>query len=321
MPQKSELTGRPALMKELNMGLIKDALAKYQKATRVELSAITGISQPTVNLLIKQMMKEKVVISAGMAKSTGGRKAEVFSLNNKRFRILSVMVKESGYGYRVTDLDLKEEAAGCVPRDESITFLEQLCRIIREALSLHKYIGAIAVGVPGAVSDSGEVFAIPKIPEWERFPLRKVLAQEFSIQAAVLNDINAIASGYFYSHRDGTQNMVYLDAVEMGAGLIINGRLYGGFRSFAGEVGYLLPEADTGKIVVNMICILNPEKIVLNGGENGKRMLEEIRRECLRVLPEDVLPGFVVMESDQTYYFKGLGKAGKELLDQNIRLV
>ena len=55
---KKNLTGKPGLLKEINIGLIKDALLKHGRATRVELASLTNISQPTVNLLIKELLEE-----------------------------------------------------------------------------------------------------------------------------------------------------------------------------------------------------------------------------------------------------------------------
>ncbi len=315
-------------MKELNIGLIKDALSKYRQATRVELSAITQISQPTVNVLISQLLKEKTVVSLGMAQSTGGRKAEVFALNNKQSCIASFAAEKTDLQYLVTDFELQKEAAGREIRNQEESSLEQLCRMIRQVLSANKYIRAITVGVPGAVSAQGEVFAIPRIPEWENLNLKAFLEQEFSLAVTVVNDINAIAVGYAYSVKDGTQNMVYLHVGEngIGAGIIIDGKLYPGFKSFAGEVGCMLTgeEADEmailKKIIVNLVCILNPEKIVIEGGKVTVERLETLYEDCLSHLPKGVMPRFVAIESGVEYYFKGLGQSGRELLDENIRL-
>ena len=343
MGQQKELTGKPTLMKELNMGLIRDALAKHQNATRVELAAITRISQPTVNELIRQMLKENVVISLGMAKSTGGRKAEVFALNQKRSCIASFLVNERCVEYMVMDLQLHRESSGKAERDPGQTCLDQLCQIIRDVLNSSQYVGAITVGVPGAVSADGEVFAIPQIPEWENFNLKTYLKETFSLPVIVMNDINAIAVGHSCSYRDGTPNMVYVHIGRrgIGAGIIINGKLYPGFKSFAGEVGYMQVGDTNGraegrmgdldvrgdhmnlipKIVTNIVCVLNPETIVIGGEEMEEGLLEHIRTGCLNYLPEEILPEFVMMQSSTESYFRGLGKAGKELLDQHIRLV
>lgn len=343
MQQKNELTGKPALMKELNMGLITDALEQYQKMTRVELAAVTQISQPTVNMLIRQMLEDKTVISLGEAKSTGGRKAEVFALNHKRSEIASFIVRESCFEYIVTDLELNEEASGRVEREEDQSFLDQLCQMIRNIREEHRHIDAVTVGVPGAVSEEGNVFAIPVIPEWEGINLKQALEREFSLPVMVINDINAIAVGYSYCCQDGTKNLVYLHAgsTGIGAGIMIDGKLYPGCKSFAGEVGYMqLGEelvraeckmGDPGrdihrivlleKMVANIICVLNPEKIVIGGGDISTELFAHIREGGLKCLPEDILPDFVIIEGSGTdYYFKGLGKSGKELLDQNIRL-
>ena len=175
MQQRNDLTGKPSLMKELNIGLIKEALTKYQSATRVELSSITGISQPTVNLLIKQLLKERIVVNVGTIQAARGRKAEVFALNNKRYLIASLIVNEDTFQCAISDMNLNREASAVFPRSQNSTYAEQLCTIVRLILEQNKYIRAISVGVPGAVSEAGQVFAIPHIPEWERVNLKSLL--------------------------------------------------------------------------------------------------------------------------------------------------
>ncbi len=327
---KNELTGKPALMKELNIGLIKDALAKYQKATRVELAAITGISQPTVNMLMKQLVKEHIVVSEGMAQSTGGRKAEVFSLNRKRSSIVSIIVQKNEFEYVITDMELNEEHHECIARNDSITYLDQLVGIISHILSCSKYVRAITVGVPGAVSASGEVFAIPQIPEWEHLKLRMILEREFTFPVTVMNDINAVAVGYSSSFRHGTHDMVYLylGSDGTGAGIIIDGKLYNGSKSFAGEVGFMQADVNDPevrlqaleKIVTGIICILNPEKIVIGGDNNIPSFYERIITGAVNALPGEIVPQFERIESGIDFYFKGLGKMGQEILDEDVRL-
>ena len=58
MASKKEITGKPTVIKEVNRGLLKDALSRMGQATRVELSKYTGISQPTVNVLIREMTEK-----------------------------------------------------------------------------------------------------------------------------------------------------------------------------------------------------------------------------------------------------------------------
>lgn len=330
MPRK-DLTGKPTLMKELNIGLILDALAKQPSATRVELSAATGISQPTVNVLIRQLVEEGVVLNEGIAESTGGRKAELYSLNRKRSGILSVIVQKYSFEYSVTDLELNEECHETEEYDTSMTHLEQLISIIQKVCKRYESVHAVTVGVPGAVTAEGEVFAIPQIPNWEHLNLKQKLQDAVSLPTAVMNDINAIALGYSKTVGTSTTNMVYLHLGSngTGAGIIIDGKLYNGCKSFAGEVGFMQTHSpydaqgrirSLEQILTGIICILNPEKIVIGGDNDTPSFHKRIINGAVNSLPAEIVPQFERIESGMEFYFKGLGKMGQEILDESVRL-
>ncbi len=340
MQQKNELTGKPSLMKELNISLIKEALTKHESATRVELSSITGISQPTVNLLIRQLLKDRTVVSVGTIQAARGRKAEVFSLNIKRYRIASVIVTRNIFQYAISDMNLNIEDACVVDHDPGRSFSQQLHSIIRHILKHNPYVQAVSIGIPGAVSESGQVFAIPHIPEWEKTNLKKMLESEFDLPILIMNDINAIAVGYACSLRTDVQNMVYLhiENNSIGAGIIINGQLYPGFSSFAGEVGYMqigpgkraediLPASASAQrtallsaIATNIICVLNPEKIVIGGKDIPDSLYEHVQKGSFMQLPEEIMPQIIVTDSYPDYYLRGLGEMGKRHLDKGVHL-
>lgn len=246
MSQSKERTGKPALLKELNIGLIMDALQKKGQATRVELAALTNLSQPTVNLLIGELVKDQTVLSLGIAESTGGRRAEVFALNAKRAALAAIVIKQDRIEAVVTDLNLHSELHELRMRSEGASCTEELFSLLRLLVEKRPEIRAVCVGVPGSVSEEGEVFSIPMIPEWEHFALKNELESRFPVLVCVMNDMNAIAAGYLpdRAEREEEQrrNFVYLHAegAGMGAGIVIDGRLYSGFRSFAGEVGSMM---------------------------------------------------------------------------------
>ena len=56
-----------------------------------------------------------------------------------------------------------------ITREDKISYTDQLVSLLREIIRKTPDVRAVCVGVPGAVSDYGEVFAIPQIPEWEQF--------------------------------------------------------------------------------------------------------------------------------------------------------
>lgn len=342
---KRDLTGKPGLLKEINIGLIKEALYKNGQATRVELSSITKISQPTVNLLIKELLADETIVSLGAMESTGGRRAERYALNHKKSAIALVVITKDAFELTVVDMELSPETSSCFLRTEDLSYTEQLTQCLQQMIVQYPNISAIAVGVPGAVTENGEVFAIPQIPEWEHLSLKDLLEERLQIPVIVSNDINSITVGYLAS-QEQVQNLVYIhmEGNGIGAGIIIDGKLYPGRGSFAGELGYMkLGERNAeeilasafhkethernretitllSQILVNVICIANPEKILL-GSKILKEWVPQIHELCQHSLPPYVIPPIDSMEQDKTYYFTGLGKLGLELLIQDIQII
>ncbi len=342
---KKNLTGKPGLLKEINIGLIKDALLKHGRATRVELASLTNISQPTVNLLIKELLEEGTIISLGVMASTGGRPAESYALNQKKTAMALVVANGDSFKTVITDMNITTEAEAHVLRNKQLCYTEQLAQSLENMIVQYPNIGAISVGVPGAVTKTGEIFAIPQIPEWEHFPLKEILEERLKLPVVVSNDINSITVGYL-SSQEQVQNLVYihLEGCGIGAGIIIDGKLYPGCNSFAGELGYMKsgnhnaeeiltaasqksPEEEKSEtatllanILVNMICILNPEKILLGGNDVGE-CLSQIQELLKNSLPAHVIPPIGILEQEQHHYIKGLGKLGLQLLNQGIQIV
>lgn len=101
-----------------------------------------------------------------------------------------------------------------------------------------------AVGIScGSPQDSarGLIQAPPNLPAWVDVPITDCLSQAFGAPAFLANDANACAlAEWKYGAGQGTKNMIFLTfGTGMGAGLILNGRLYEGTCGMAGEVGHM----------------------------------------------------------------------------------
>lgn len=150
------MTGKPAVLKEVNIGLIMDTLRRMGNATRVELSRETGISQPTINVLIKELTEKEIVCSLGAGDSIGGRRAEIYTLNWKRNHYIAIAADRNGFQYCVFDLALNKETEGACARKDEMTSTEQLTELLGTLLAQTDDVTAIAIGVPGAVSSPGQ---------------------------------------------------------------------------------------------------------------------------------------------------------------------
>lgn len=104
--------------------------------------------------------------------------------------------------------------------------------------------GLKAIGIScGGPLDSrkGLVQSPPNLPGWDNIPIVKYYEDIFQVPVYLQNDANACAlAEWKFGAGKGIENMVFLTfGSGMGAGIIINGKLYSGTNDLAGEVGHI----------------------------------------------------------------------------------
>lgn len=102
----------------------------------------------------------------------------------------------------------------------------------------------IGVGVScGGPLDSkkGIINRPPNLPDWDGVPIVKILSEHFGVRCVLHNDANACAvAEWRFGAGKGFRNVVFLTfGTGMGAGLILDGKLYSGTNDGAGEVGHI----------------------------------------------------------------------------------
>ena len=116
--------------------------------------------------------------------------------------------------------------------------IEKLIEITRE-MGEFQSIG-ISCGGP-LDSKKGVIMSPPNLVGWDNVPICEILRNEFSVPVYLCNDANACAlAEWKFGAGKGTQNMVFLTfGTGLGAGLILDGKLYSGTNDMAGEVGHI----------------------------------------------------------------------------------
>ena len=99
----------------------------------------------------------------------------------------------------------------------------------------------VAIGISGGGPvdpEAGRILSIPNLEGWEDVPVTRDLSEQFSAPAFLENDANACAlAEWKYGAGRGSQNLAFLTcSTGIGAGLILDGRLFRGASSLAGEV-------------------------------------------------------------------------------------
>jgi glucokinase len=101
----------------------------------------------------------------------------------------------------------------------------------------------VGVGTAGHLRyKDGVIITMSNLAGWAGFPLRERLQTRFAVPVEVDNDANAQAFGEF-SHGAGRgyQDQVFMTiSTQIGAGIILGGKLFRGMTGTAGEVGHTI---------------------------------------------------------------------------------
>lgn len=203
---------------------------------------------------------------------------------------------------------------------------ERVVRRIQEAIADvlnaagvdRKDVVGIGIGAPGPLDwRTGVVLSPPNLPGWRDVPLRAIVEDAFGLPTYLENDANVAALA---EHRlgagVGAEHLVYMTvSTGIGAGVIVDGKLYRGESGGAGEIGHMVVKSDGPQCACgNRGCLE-----ALASGTAIARRAEERRAESPRLRNADPLTAVVVAEAaragdatakailDEAFYYLGIG--------------
>jgi glucokinase len=92
----------------------------------------------------------------------------------------------------------------------------------------------------------GLILSPPNLPNWDEFPIVRIVNERFEVPALLDNDANVAALGELhYGAGRGLQDLMYMTiSTGIGGGLIIRGEVVHGVADAAGEVGHMTVQPD-----------------------------------------------------------------------------
>jgi len=130
--------------------------------------------------------------------------------------------------------------------DAIISEIDQCIKTLTDRYGTENLSG-IGISCGGPLdSRSGRILSPPNLPGWDDIPIVDILQKKWNVPVALQNDANACAlAEWKYGAGRGTRNMIFLTfGTGMGAGLILDERLYSGTNDLAGEVGHIRLASD-----------------------------------------------------------------------------
>jgi len=125
------------------------------------------------------------------------------------------------------------------PKPAIERIVAEVHRMLRETPASLRGIGVSCGGPLDATA--GVIQAPPNLSTWVDVPIVEILAKEFGCNVLLENDANAGAlAEHRYGAGRGTRNMIFLTmGTGLGAGIIIDKKLYAGSNGMAGEIGHV----------------------------------------------------------------------------------
>lgn len=111
----------------------------------------------------------------------------------------------------------------------------------RNAIDLNSIQG-VGISCGGPLSSKrGRILSPPNLPGWDDVPIVEMTEARFQKKTFLQNDANACAvAEWKYGAGRGVDNLIFLTfGTGMGAGLILDGKLYSGINDMAGEAGHM----------------------------------------------------------------------------------
>ncbi|MCK5782150.1 MAG: ROK family protein [Flavobacteriales bacterium] len=167
-------------------------------------------------MILKHDNKEEAIVGVFL----GGKVLYAGKVKNDR------IVKSTSY--TIDNLASEEEV------------LDQVIKAIKEVFD--DEVKGIGIGVPSLVdTENGIVYEVQHIPSWEEVHLKDILTDIFNVSIYVNNDANCFVVGEKYFGKAITKkNAVGLViGTGLGAGIIVDNKLYSGINCGAGEIGMM----------------------------------------------------------------------------------
>ena len=251
-------TGSLETLRRLNRLRVIDALRDEGLISRAEIARRTGLSRSTVSSLVSELQADGLVIErpepAAAYGDQGGRPPILLSFDASAGVAVGIDFDHHHLRVAVSDLSsriLAEREQQLDTDHAAHEGLDAAAELVGELLAEAGVDEARVIGagmcLPGPVHrPTGVVGSTAILPGWVGVAAAEEMHRRLDLPILVDNDANlaALAEAAFGAGRDAKDLVYLMISSGIGAGLVLNGRLYRGAEGLAGELGHVLVDAE-----------------------------------------------------------------------------
>ncbi|MBX0299032.1 ROK family transcriptional regulator [Cryobacterium sp. 1639] len=239
--------GSQSSLREANRARIVDAITHHGALTQVELAAVTGLSPATVSNIVKEQAAAGVLATTPTSRS--GRRAVRVTLAREMGLVVGLHVSNRQLRVALADAGHQVLVERMLPLARDHRADSELDRVVLLIQDMAESVGtgldevlAVGVGLAAPIDPGTGLIATRGLMRgWDGVPVADELETRLRRPVFVDNEANLGALGeYRMGAAQGVRQAAYLRVSHgVGAGLIIDGRVYRGGSGKAGEIGHL----------------------------------------------------------------------------------
>lgn len=248
-------------MRSINRSIVLNLIRAHGSMSRAEIAERSHLATSAVSNIVSELLQMGLIREGETVAAGSGRPATLLELNTKSVFAIGVNVGFTNIQGVATDLAgrlLERATIPTKPEEGPQSVLSRVAHVVREVSRKagipSEKVGGVGVGIPGLVDiASGRSVYSPNLT-WRDVPVQEILEADLSLPIYVDNDVRAATLGEStYGSGQGARHLVALFVGSaIGAGLILDGRLYYGASHSAGEIGHIRvtedgPQCSCGK--------------------------------------------------------------------------
>lgn len=243
----------PSLIRDINRSAILETIREMGPVTRSKIAKRLQTTPPTVLRVVEQLLQENLIrYSEGNATRVAGRPSRLLEFNGTEHLTVALSIGVTHTtaalvdlcgNVRSTERVRHQMSSGDAVFDSILSAVHPLL----DSVDLDdQKIRGVVVGIPGIVENpGGRVLNAPGL-NWEDRDIRSELQRRFGYPVFIENDVNLNALGElgFGAARGLETSVSVIMGRGLGCGIILDGSLYHGTHSAAGEIGYFPQSSD-----------------------------------------------------------------------------
>jgi N-acetylglucosamine repressor len=235
-----------------NQQLVLRAIYDRDATSRAEIARLTGLTRTTVSDLVTELLQAGLVQEIGRGPSSGGKAPILLSVVPEARHVVGLDLGEDVFRGAIVNLRGEVVRARHLPLDghdggEALELVFQLIDLLRDGDG--QPLLGIGVAAPGLIDSGAGVVRRAVNLDWSDLPLGRLIGDRYGVPVSVANDSQAAALAELTFHRRlRPANMIVIRVGRgVGAGIILDGQLFQGDGSGAGEIGHT-PLAPAGEL-------------------------------------------------------------------------